>query len=139
MTPEQKASQIVRERASAYGMKLLRNNSGVLMNEVNVPVRFGLGNENKKLNKVMKTGDYVGPAPLLITPEMVGKTVAIFANVEVKAEGFKHRETYPKSSREFGQDRFNKLINDMNGMAGFACCAADVDRIVKEFVERMKS
>lgn len=137
-TAESKSSLVVRLRATAWGLKLFRNNSGVLPNpETNVPVRFGLGNESKKINKELKSGDLVGWTPVTITPEMVGKTIAVFTNIEAKAIGFKHRETYPVKSREYGQNNFNQLVLNAGGIAGFASCDADVDYIINYFHHRM--
>lgn len=140
MTPESRASDEVRLRAAQWGMKLLRNNSGVLPNPLNNrPVRFGLGNESKKINAKMKTGDFIGTTPIIITQEMVGKTVGVFTNIEAKAAGFKERETYPEKSREFGQNNFNKLIVEQGGLAGFASCFQDVDNLIKTFIQRLKA
>ena len=87
MTPEQIASQRVRLAASSLGCRLFRNNSGGFYDEQGRFVRFGLGNESAQLNQQLKFGDYVGITPIVITPEMVGKTVGIFTNLEVKPEG----------------------------------------------------
>jgi len=138
LTPEQKASEAVRLRAAAWGVKLMRNNSGVLPDVTGRPVRFGLGNESKRINEKLKSGDYVGWTPVTITPEMVGKTIAVFTNIEVKAKGFKQREHYVEKSREFAQNKFNKLVLSTNGCAGFASCAADVDRIINTLLEGLK-
>jgi len=136
-TQEAKSSLVVRLRATAWGLKLFRNNSGVLFNQENVPVRFGLGNESAKINKQLKTGDFIGWTPVVITQAMVGKTIAVFTNIEAKAAGFKHRETYNKNSREHAQDSFNNLVNNAGGVAGFASCDSDVDRIINSYHIRM--
>lgn len=138
-TPEAKSSLSVRERASDWGLRLFRNNSGALMNEVGIPVRFGLGNESKKVNQELKSGDLIGWTPLIITQEMVGKQVAVFTNIEAKAKGFKEREKYNKNTREYGQDKWNKMTNKAGGLAGFASCAADIDRLINEFITRLRS
>lgn len=136
-TKEARSSHAVRERASAWGVRLFRNNSGVLMNDVGIPVRFGLGNESSKTNKDLKTGDYIGWTPVTITPEMVGKTLPVFTNMEVKASGFKTRETYNKNSREHGQNNFNQIVVRAGGIAGFTSGAADVDLLINEFIARV--
>ena len=138
-TPEAHASQEVRNRASDWKARLFRNNSGVLMNDVGVPVRFGLGNESQKMNKQFKTGDFVGWFPVTITPDMVGKEIAVFANIEAKALGFKIKSVYPINSREFAQNKFNELVRKNNGIAGFASNWQDVDNIVHEFHRRITS
>jgi len=138
MTPEQKSSQAVRLRASEWGCKLFRNNSGVLPDKNNRPVRFGLGNESKKLNTEFKSGDYIGITPVLITQEMVGKTVGIFTNFEVKAESFNLKESYPKKSREYAQNNFINLVKSVGGIGGFAKNWVNVDFIIKEFITGLK-
>ncbi len=138
-TPEAHASQEVRNRASDWKARLFRNNSGVLMNEVGVPVRFGLGNESKKFNAQFKTGDFVGWFPITITPEMVGKTVAVFANIEAKALGFKIKSVYPIKSREHAQNKFNNLVEDNHGIAGFASDWQGVDVLVQRFYKRIQN
>lgn len=138
MTPEGKASQAVRVRASTWGLKLFRNQSGALCDKDGRLIRFGLGNESKKLNQELKTGDFVGWTSLVITPEMVGKTVPIFTNIEAKAAGFKPRVEYNKNSREYAQNKFNLLVEAAGGMAGFASCENDIDLIIRDYVNRIK-
>jgi hypothetical protein len=128
----------VRERASDWRIRLFRNNSGALPNpDTGIPVRFGLGNESKESNKELKSGDLVGWTPVVITQEMVGKTVPVFTNIEAKPAGFKHRDVYPKSMREYGQNNWNVLVVNAGGIAGFASTAEEVDKIVKDFVIRV--
>lgn len=136
-TPESKASQVVRLRATAWGSRVFRNNSGVLINPVGVPVRFGLGNESAKVNKLFKSSDFIGFTPVTITPEMVGKQIAVFTAIEAKPLGFTVKKIYPTSSREYGQSRFIDLILNNNGIAGFASHDENVDIIYNEFIKRV--
>lgn len=46
--------------AARLNIRLLRNNSGVMFNPNGQPVRFGLGNTSKKLNRVFKSSDLIG-------------------------------------------------------------------------------
>ena len=139
MTPEGKASDKVRLRCSQWGSRLFRNNSGVLPDpNTQRPVRFGLGNESKKLNTEFKSGDYVGITPLVITSEMVGKTIGVFTNIEVKSEGFKEKTSYPPNQREHGQKNFINLVKLLGGLAGFASNEIDTDRLINEFIQRLK-
>jgi len=139
MTPEQKASERVRLRASSHGMRVFRNNSGVLMNPVGIPVRFGLGNESKKLNKKFKSSDYIGIHAVEITPEMVGKKLGVFVALEAKADGFKIKESYSEKSREYAQANFMGLIKKHGGIAGFATNEIDVDRILNDFLTELNN
>jgi hypothetical protein len=139
-TPEQQASLDVRIRAGDWGCALFRNNSGALYDQNGRLVRFGLGNESTRTNKLFKSGDFVGWVPVEITPEMVGKTVAVFANIEAKPAGFNvNRESFPAKSRERAQLAFmTPLLSKLIGLAGFATCAADVDALINKMLERLK-
>ncbi len=77
----------VRLEAPAKGYWLGRNNSGVLMNEAGVPVRFGLGNESPAVNKVIKSGDLIGMKTVIIQPSDVGQKFARFTSAEIKKPG----------------------------------------------------
>lgn len=61
--------------ATDAGARLFRNNCGVLLDKRGVPVHFGLAKGSS---------DLVGFVPVVITPDMVGQTLAVFASVEVK-------------------------------------------------------
>lgn len=137
-TPEQISSQKVRLRASEMGLTLFRNNTGAFSDDTGRLVRFGLGNESKRLQESCRFGDYIGFYPMVITPQMVGKTVAVFTNIEVKPEGklestLKRAEKH-ETSREAGQLRAIKLIRNKGGMAWFATSEFDVDVIIKDYL-----
>jgi len=106
MTPEGIVQEAVEITAPMLDSRLLRNNSGVLPNSEGTPVRYGLGNISTKHNKKLKSSDLVGWTSVVITPEMVGKTVAIFTAIEVKPATFKIKEKYKENSREWAQENF---------------------------------
>lgn len=141
MAGESKASQDVRLRAAAWRLVLMRNNSGAYdpKRPPSPGTRWGWGNESKRVNKVTKSGDLVGWLPLVITPEMVGKQVAVIANIEAKGPQFKILSQYPDGSREQAQDRFNKLIVEAGGIAGFARSAGDLDELINQYFAWLKS
>lgn len=143
MTPEQLASKKVRLAASSLGCRLFRNNSGGFYDESGRFVRFGLGNESKDLNDQFKFGDYVGITPVVITPEMVGKTVGIFTNIEVKPEGTLpatlRRANNVQTSREASQLRAIRLVQSVGGMAWFASCEQDIQTIYQVFLAGLKN
>ncbi len=65
--------------------------------------------------------DLFGITPVVITPEMVGRTVGVFTAIEVKTgKG--------RVSKE--QDRFLQVIRDKGGIAGVARSVDDVTGIV---------
>jgi hypothetical protein len=140
MTPEGSAAQKVRVRATAWFCRLFRNNSGVLPSiDSNRPVRFGLGNESKELNREMKSHDYIGFTPIVITQDMVGNKVAVFTSVETKAEGFEVKKKYSKKSREQAQNNWSILIRENGGIAGFASTPDQFDSIMQEFHTRVRT
>lgn len=136
-TPESIAKEIVQLRAGQYRCRLFKNNTGVAYTDGGRPVFFGLGNDGTKNDESFRTPDDVGWTPVLITPEMVGKTVAVFTAIDSKKLGFIVKPDYTKGTREYGQNKFFNLVIQNNGIAGFASCAADVDRIMHEFNQRI--
>lgn len=136
-TPEAIAKEIVQLRAGAWGARLFKNNTGVAYTEQGRPVFFGLGNDGVKNDESFRTPDEVGWTRVLITPEMVGKHIPVFSCFDAKKLGFVQRASYPKGSREYGQQKFFDMVIFNNGIAGFASSAADVDRIYNEWVQRV--
>lgn len=67
--------QRVQLEATRKGWRVFRNNVGQLLDARGVPVRYGL---------CPGSSDLIGWRELVITPEMVGQTVAQFVAVEVK-------------------------------------------------------
>lgn len=135
-TPEQKAQDDVALAAASVQMRLLRNNRGAFKNEYGNLVRFGLGNESNK-DKDFLSSDLIGGTQVVITPEMVGKTVFIMTAIECKPVGFKMRQFKP-GSREWGQLKFIEWNVRMGGFGGFATCAADLQFIYKHFMDWLK-
>jgi hypothetical protein len=136
-TPEAKAKEVVRLRANQWGARLFTNNTGVAYTEQGRPVFFGLGNDGVKDSESIRTPDDVGFTIVTITPEMVGKKIAVFTAIDAKKLGFVLKDTYPKGSREYGQKKFFDIVINANGIAGFASSAADVDILFNEFIQRV--
>lgn len=112
---ETELSAQIRIRASALGVVLLRNNSGVGVNPAGRPVRFGLGNDSKRVNAIRKSSDLIGLAPN-------GRFVAI----ETKRPGWRYRAT----DQEAAQRNFLDLVIRMNGIGSFAQSIADFDMAI---------
>ena len=106
---------VVRIEAAQKGLKLWRNNVGVLTNERGTPVRYGLGNDSPKINKIIKSGDLIGWRPLLITDRLVGSTVAQFLSRECKRPGWK----YTGDEHERAQLRWAEVVVAAGGDGGF--------------------
>lgn len=86
------------------------------MNPNGQPIRFGLANDSKALGDVLKSGDLIGWRPVVITPDMVGKTLAQFVSVENKSEGWTPQ---PNDKHEIAQRKWAELVNSEGGYAVF--------------------
>lgn len=104
-----------RLQAARDGGHLWRNNVGVLKDDRGVPVRYGLANETPALNKALKSSDLIGWRPVLITPGMVGQTIAQFVSVECKREGWH----YTGAGREAAQKAWLDLVTGSGGLGMF--------------------
>lgn len=120
MTNEATAQALVRLEAARRGWVLYRNNVGVLPDARGVPVRFGLANDSAAVNANVKSADLIGIRPVLITPDMVGKTIGQFVSREVKAPGWRFTGT----ERELAQLRWIELVLRYGGDASF-CTGPD--------------
>ena len=115
--PESMVQTSVRPEASKKGLRLWRNNVGVAMDENGVRnVRYGLCNESKKMNKLVKSSDLVGIRPVLITSEMVGSIIGQFVARECKPSKWQYTET----AREKSQLNFLNIVLSLGGDAAFA-------------------
>jgi len=111
------AQSMIRLEASKKGLRLWRNNVGVAYNEDGVRcLRYGLANDSKQLNEIVKSSDLIGIRKIKITPDMVGNVIGQFVAREVKTPGWVYKET----KREKAQLTFLELIAAYGGDAGFA-------------------
>jgi len=96
--------------ASKHNARLFRNNRGLFLTlDGKRKVRAGLDADG--------ASDLVGYKSIIITPEMVGKKIAVIAAVEIKKPGLKPT---PK------QKNFLRIIKEAGGISGVARCAEDV-------------
>ncbi len=115
----------MRVAVSKSGGITWRNNSGVLINEIGVPVRFGLGNESSKLNKNVKSSDLIGITPVLITADHIGRTLGVFTAIECKPSTWVFRQSDAHAVAQLA------YINRVNALGGFAGFCNDVDYFSK--------
>lgn len=113
---ESRQQSLIRLRAAEKGMYLWRNNVGALQDKRGIPVRYGLANESAKQNAVLKSADLIGWESVVITPEMVGRLVAVFLSVEAKEEGW----VYTGTEHEQAQLAWANLVISKGGRALFA-------------------
>ena len=103
--------RLIQVAASKVGMRLFRNNVGQAKTEDGQFIRFGL---------CPGSSDLIGFKTKTITPEMVGKQIAVFTALEVKTE--RGRVTAE-------QQNFINMVQNAGGYA-FVC------RSESEFLER---
>lgn len=118
----------LRLNAPRHGFMLFRNNVGVLKDARGVPVRYGLANDSAAVNRRFKSSDLIGWRSIVITPDMVGQTVALFVARECKHEGWR----YAATEEQQAQLRFLDLVNNAGGDA---CFVSSVDGIVNPAYE----
>ena len=103
------SQSMVRLEAPRFGIWLGRNNVGALLDKRGVPVRFGLANESKQQNEVMKSGDLIGIRPVVVTASMVGCTIGQFVSRECRGD-----------AHETAQANWAALVIKYGGDAKFA-------------------
>lgn len=113
---EGRQQSLIRLEAGEKGYQLFRNNVGALADKRGIPVRYGLANESKKQNEMIKSADLIGWQPVVIQPWMVGYKIAQFLSVEVKEEGW----VYSGDEHEEAQRAWADLVIADGGRALFA-------------------
>lgn len=111
---ESRVQSRIRLAISQRGDFVTRNNVGALRDERGVPVRYGLMNESKDVNRVIKSGDLIGGRRVLITPAMVGSVILQFYSVECKESAWQHN---PNDAHEKAQVNWCNFINSRGGYA----------------------
>lgn len=106
----------IRLEASKKGCRIWRNNVGATMDENGNFIRFGLCNDSKQMNSMIKSSDLIGIKPITITQEHVGHIIGQFIAREVKGSDW----NYTGSAREEAQLNFLNLVASLGGDASFA-------------------
>lgn len=97
------------------GVRLFRNNVGMAIQQDGRRIRYGL---------FPGSSDLIGWKSVEITPEMVGRKVAVFTAVEVKT---------PKGRLSAAQKNFIDVVREHGGIAGVARTKAEgIDLIINE-------
>ena len=78
MNPETSLMNKITVALAEDRVLLFRNNTGAYKTDAGHFVRFGVGGRGGS--------DLIGAVPVTITPDMVGRTVAVFAALEVKTK-----------------------------------------------------
>lgn len=112
---EEAISINVRYEAARKGVLLFRNNVGALQDKTGRYVRYGLANDSSKINEKIKSGDFIGVRPVLITGQHIGHTIGQFVSREIKHGDW----YYTGADREPAQLKWAEIINGAGGDAAF--------------------
>ena len=132
MTTEKDVERTLILHASQCGSVIFKNEVGAAWqgeidrNNSVIPQRIVLKN-CRRVTYGLCTGssDLIGWTPVTVTPDMVGKKIAVFTAVEVKKNKFgKYRATEE-------QKHFISAVQANGGIAGVADCKADLERILR--------
>lgn len=107
----------VRIEATKKDARLWKNTSGAAYTQTGNFIRFGLGNDSEKINKVLKSSDLIGIRKIKITHAHVGEYLGQFICREIKNSKWKYSDT----QHEQAQLNWINFINAMGGDACFAC------------------
>ena len=120
-------SKLIQLEALKYKCKLMRNNAGSMTDKTGRVVRYGLGNVSKKLWDNWKSSDLIGYTQVVITPDMVGRTVAVFTAVEVKLP------SSPKDVRYKAQEKFIQQVQADGGIGSIIKSVDELKEMFKDF------
>lgn len=108
----------IRLEAARLGHGLWRNNSGACRDDTGRMIRYGLGNDSKKINEVWKSPDLVG----------IHGGTGRFIGIECKPPGWVLR---PSDARAQAQMTAILTFRSLGGIADFATSVEDFHRILK--------
>lgn len=108
---EAKVQNDIRLELGRGSTRLWRNNTGALKDATGRLVRYGL---------CQGSSDLIGLRQVTITPDMVGKTLAVFTAIEVKDRGRPTPE----------QQAFITMVQQAGGLAGIARSVDDARSIL---------
>ena len=106
----------VRLEASRKGLRLWRNNIGATYTDEGSFIRYGLANDSKQINDVIKSSDLIGIRPVRIESHHLGQLLGQFVAREIKPTIWR----YSATKREVAQLKFLELVLSLGGDAAFA-------------------
>lgn len=125
MTLEAPILRDVLLKASDLGHRLFRNNRGLFYTMSGDKTRAGLETDG--------ASDCIGFARVIVTPEMVGHTIAVILVAETKKSAWKK----PTTETEKGQEKFINFINKMGGIGFFINNPEDLKNKIDEGIKRL--
>ncbi len=114
-----------------FGGAYWRNNRGACYDETGRLIRFGLGNDSDKLDKVYKSSDQIAVVPVLIQPHHVGRVFGVFTAFEDKKRGW---HLTPGDKRGQAQLAFLQHVQRCGGIVGFVTEPEQVRQIIKDYI-----
>ncbi len=78
------------------------------------------------------SADVIGIMPVVITPEMVGKTVGVFTAIETKKPGWSYRGT----PHEMDQLNWLNMVKDRGGVGAFVQSSSDLENMIGGYCGR---
>jgi hypothetical protein len=115
MQTETDVQNLCRLEAQRLGAVLWRNNVGAMKDERGVPVRFGLANDSKRINEVLKSSD------------LIGIYLGRFVSIECKEPGWVYSAM---RSHDAAQHAWLQLVRLHGGLAGYATHPKHVEMIL---------
>ena len=106
----------IRIEATQKGGRIWRNNVGGTYTEDGSFLRYGLANDSKQMNELVKSSDLIGLRPVTITQDHVGFILGQFVAREAKPQNW----VYTGTKRELAQLNFLNIVAGLGGDAAFA-------------------
>ena len=135
---EADVQNLIRIEWSQLGGRCWRNNVGAFRGPTGQWVRYGLANDSKQMNQVIKSSDLIGFYPLEITAEMVGKTVPVLASIEVKEEGYKKPGRGKKLDHHNAQQKWCDMVAGYGGFSGIFDSAESMRESFEQWLQSLK-
>lgn len=109
------SERILLASAERDDLLMFRNNVGAWKHpETGRVVRYGLGNESKRVNETIKSADFIGIWRKRVTLADVGKDHGLLVSTEAKRED---EPLNPNDPRTAAQLRWAQAINSFGGIA----------------------
>lgn len=117
----------IRVEAAQRGGFLWRNNNGACRTNDGRTIRYGLGNDSKRINERFKSPDLVGIFPVTVQQRHIGQTLGVFAGIEIKHPDWQG----PENDRDRAQAAFLAVIAHRGGIATFATDVSHLKRAIE--------
>jgi hypothetical protein len=123
---ETRESVTAQLEASKAGHRLWRNNRGVFYTESGNKTRAGL--------EAGGSSDLIGFTVVTVTPDMVGRDIAVLTVAEMKRPEWKK----PSSKTEKQQEMFIDFVNKSGGIGFFCNNGKNIVELIKKGVDRLR-